>query len=67
MINTPSPVKLVKFYKDRSTSVWINPSHVVSVERNESDTATEICAVKWIFYVKESVDEVINKLEHKQN
>ncbi len=55
-------MKLVGFYTDKSTLVWINPSHVVGVERNSSDTETQICTVKWIFTVKETVDEVVNRL-----
>ena len=56
-------MRLVRF-NENGKSLWINPSHVVGVhESNRMKDMTDICTVKWIFTVEESVDEVVNKLD----
>ena len=55
----------VKFTEKEGNAVWINPSHVVGVHPStRADNKTDICTVKWIFTVKESVNEVIDKLDY---
>lgn len=57
-------MRLVKFTEKEGSTVWINPSHVVGVHPSErAENKTDICTVKWIFTVKESVDDVVNILD----
>lgn len=51
---------LVKFYLG-DKMIWINPAHVVAVERKD-DSLTDIWTVKWAFTVKGTVDEVVRRL-----
>ena len=57
-------MKLVRFTDKEGHDVWINPSHVISVHRSDVKSKhTDICTITWIHVVKESVDEIVNKLD----
>ena len=64
-------MRLVRFTSANGQDVWINPTYVIAVHPNtKPGTAKEWCnnhtdieCTKWIYQVKESVDEVVNKID----
>ena len=57
-------MRLVRFTDENNHDVWINPSHVIGISISDrNDDMTDITTLKWIYTVKESVEDCVNKID----